>query len=110
MKSKSLRFNPHIHQSGHNGLKLLSFGLGIAATYYGSNVFYCGNPACGRSISFTSRQKRPKGCKACGALVDWVGTFTKMIKRCPMCKKDFSKYDRFCDQDVVLLVDAEVPM
>ncbi len=73
----------------------------------GKRLFNCGK--CSWPIHTEKGQERPKFCRKCGTEIDWVDFFTKIIKVCSSCGKEYSEEVNFCEFDGKKLEEKPVP-
>ena len=72
-------------------------------------IFYCGNIKCKAMIIADKKKGIPKFCSKCGNEVDWADIFTKIIKICPKCKKQYPETENYCVLDGSKLGSKAVP-
>lgn len=86
--------------------------LAMVASARDTDYYVCGAPSCNGLIRLEKNSERPIACVKCGEQIDWVGTFTKIVKYCPTCKKEYEETANYCSShpNKVALSSREVPI
>lgn len=86
-----------------NDFAMLADALGEIS---GSRLFHCGK--CDYTIHTEKGEQKPKFCSKCGTEIDWVDFFTKIVKVCPTCNREYQETNIFCKLDGSRLMEKPV--